>query len=109
METTALLGFVLLEVSFIFGILNLSLSHLLDLIVMYDEDFIIEGLVMQLLLGHCRCIMLLVTHKCIAISLKLRLVESDVLQLSERREYVPQIIFGPGGWKVLDIEVVSLF
>lgn len=86
MKPSTLLCLVLLEVGLVPGIFDLCLSHLFDLVLVDDQHLAVEGLVVELLLGHCGRIMLLVADKGKGGADLLSFVKTDVLELTEGAE-----------------------
>lgn len=107
LESTSLLGLVVLEISLILGFLELDLSEFLDLIMVNDENLISIGLVGESALGSGGGVWLLVADESISIT-SLTSVKSDLLDLTTLFEEVSEIILSPVGWEVLHVQVASL-
>jgi len=71
------------------------------------ESFTIIGLVVQSLLGSCCSIWGLEANKSKSIS-SFSFLESDLLNVAELVKQTFELIFGPVGREVLDIEITSL-
>lgn len=107
LESTSLLGLVVLEISLILSFLELDLSELLDLVVVDDENLISIGLVGESALSSGSCIWLLVADESIGVA-SLSSVKSDFLDLTTLFEEISEIILSPVGWEVLHVQVASL-
>lgn len=107
LESTGLLGLVVLEISLILGSFELDLSELLDLVMVDNENLIAIGLVRQGVLGVGSGIWLFVANESISIT-GLTFVKSDLLDLTTLLEEILKVILSPVGWEVLNVKVASL-
>jgi len=107
LESTRLLGFVVLEISLVLGSLKLNLSKFLDLVVVDDKDLVSIGLVGESVLGVSGGIWLLEADESVGIT-GLTFVKSDVLDLTVLLEEISEVVLSPFSWEVLDVEVASL-
>jgi len=107
LESTSLLGLVLLPISLVTGLFHLELSDFLDLVVVDQEHLTLNAVVLQVLLSLGSIGGLLVANEGKGISSLLAFVKSDVLNVTEGLEEVGQIILGVVVWEVLHIQVAS--
>jgi hypothetical protein len=107
LESTRLLGFVVLEISLVLGSLKLNLSKFLDLVVVDDKDLVSIGLVGECVLGVSGGIWLLEADESVGIT-GLTFVKSDILDLTVLLEEISEVVLSPFSWEVLDVEVASL-
>jgi len=108
LETTGLLGLVLLPIGFVTSLLHLELSDFLDLVVVDQEHLALNGVVLQVGFGLGSIGGLLEADESKRILGLLALIESDVLDLTEGLEEVGQVILGVLVWEVLHIQIASL-
>lgn len=108
LESTSLLGLVLLPISFVTGLFHLKLSDFLDLVVVDQEHLTLAVMVLQVLFGLSGISWLLVANKGKGVASVLALVQSDVLDVTVCVEQLHQLVLGPVIWEVLHIQVASL-
>jgi len=107
LEAAGLLLSIFLEVSLILEILHLNCSEFLNLIVVNNKSFTIEGLILKPLLGVSACIWLLEAHKSIGIAC-ISFFHPDVFKFSIIAKDFMKFFIGPVGWEVLNIQIDSL-
>ena len=107
LESSGLLGLILLEIGLVLDLLNLLVSDLLDLIMVDDENLTVISLVMEGRFGGGSSVWLLEADECIRVS-GLAFLKSDLLDLSVLLEEIGKVILSPGSWEVLNVEIASL-
>jgi len=107
LESSGLLGLILLEIGLVLDLLNLLVSDLLDLIMVDDENLTVISLVMECRFGGGSSVWLLEADEGIRVS-GLAFLKSDFLDLSVLLEEIGKVILSPGAWEVLDVEIASL-
>jgi len=107
LERTSLLSLILLEVSLINSILNLDLSEFLDLIVVDDQGLTVIDGVVKGLLGHSGVVWLGEADES-KVAFILSWLELDIFNGSELLEEFLELLIGPVGWEILDVEIASL-
>jgi len=108
-ESTALGGLVPLPISLVTSLFHMKLSDLLDLVVVDHEHLVVNGVVLQILLGLCSISWLLEADEGVGVaSRSASVAELDVLDLTEGLEEVSQVVFGVAVREVLHEQVASL-
>jgi hypothetical protein len=107
LESTSLLGLVLLPISLVTSLLHLELSDFLDLIVVDQEHLALNAVVLQILFSLGSICGLLVADESKGISSLFTFVKSDVLNVTEGLEQIGQVVLGVVVWEVLHIQVAS--
>ena len=106
-ETTFEHSFVLFEISFVESLFSLNISNFFDLIVIDDHEFVIEGLLVQVLFSIDCTIWFLEANECKTKTL-LGLLEAYSFNLSELAEEIMKLLISPMVRKVAHIKVVPL-
>lgn len=107
LESTSLLGLVLLPISLVTSLLHLELSDFLDLIVVDQEHLALNAVVLQILFSLGSICGFLVADEGKGISSLFTFVKSDVLNVTEGLEQIGQVVLGVVVWEVLHIQVAS--
>merc|ERR1719460_1018116 len=103
-ESTVLLGLILLVVRLIHGFFSLEGSQLLDFIMVDHQSFTLNSVIMESLLGRGSSVWCLEADESEGVGGISFGFDSDLLNWSELVEQVLELSLSPFSWEVLDVE-----